>query len=420
MRALFRLIPVGLSALLITSVSVGSANAAPPDYLSDPEFQSLAASASYTRGLAFSWGNLTEKSMTTEKEGGYKVTSETEIGYNAPNGEYGVKFVMEESGGGVIPQNLPLGHVNEEVRAIIDKQRAVGQSVPIPPPSFSYVDWFGSNYNVGDFVDLDRQNLTDVERKALKMLGVPRAEFLVGFDPTPSNPASTPAAVFDIASIVSPAGLLSDISYGAKYSDLAIGNITAAAGEEGSTVYTVPTSLPGAQPEDMDFFFTVNADGVLVKAHSSWETDILSGSFERELVSWDIDAPTLAQPSPDAVVVDRYLYWDTVYYLYDVDNMKMTARYIADSANAAAEVTDTKVTPGLIQRLAKRDADYANLTLRNTKRGVTMGLAEAPWGVQCQVNAVKSKGEWKAVSRCSTPKTPGEDIVPPQPVLPKQ
>jgi len=418
-----RLVPAGLAALLVASASMGSAQAAPPDFLSDPEYRDLASAAIYTSGLTSNWGGVV--STLSAEESSYSYTSKIEVGFNNESQDFGARLVQEFSEGVVVaPQraddslvgNLPgLGGFLDKsgllpsphLSSNVDNDDSVTDI-----PMNKYEQWFGSNFRWGEFMKLDRNN--PVERKALRLLGVPKATFAVGWPWEPYITGRQADTVMTMFNVITPASVLASISGEAAGSSqpTTIGDVTAEAGDEGSTIYSVP--LIDAVPSgNVVFVFTVNADGVLMKVTYAFDDEDFSFSVENELVAWSKTDPVIAQPSPNATVVDRVELSAAVRYLYLEGDLKGAARMVANEANSIAAVANVKVSPVLIQRSAKNLLPQNSIArVTNIRKGVMLTLVDFPQGIKCRVTAEKKKGEWRAVNRCVTPKnfTPSQGV----------
>jgi hypothetical protein len=409
-----RLVPAGLAALLVASASVGSAQAAPPDFLSDPEYRDLAAAAMYTSGLTYNWGGVVSTASVTSPY--YSYTSKVEVGFNDYSQDFGVRLVEESSDGVMAPQQadgslvgtLPgLGSVLDKA-GLLPRPRPHGNAdnddSVTDIPNNKYEMWFGFNFGWGEFMKLDRNNA--VERKALRLLGVPKATFAVGWPGAPYETGGQADAVMTVFNATTPASILAAISGAVADSPQAasVGDVTVEAGGNGSAVYSVP--LIDAVPSGtVVFAFTVNSQGVVVNVTYAFDDGGFSFSVENDLVAWAKEDPVIAQPNPNATVVDRAELTTAVRYLYLEGDMRSAAQMVANEANSIATVANVKVSPALIQRAAKNLLPQNSVVkVSNIRQGVVLTLVDFPRGAKCRVTAEKKKGEWRAINRCVTPK----------------
>lgn len=418
-----RLVPAGLAALLVASVSVGSAQAAPPDFFSDPEYQALAAAATYTSGLTSYWGGVVSSSTITFKEdslSGSTISTNLEVGFNESDSTFGSKLVQDYSRGGITPQQVDdsltasgsgWGNFLHKAGLLTPPSLSTAtgggnDSVSTTPASSmdKYELWFGYHYNWGNFINLHKNDI--VEKKALRLLGAPKAKFAVGWMWDAYWVGDQAGSVLADFNSVSPASVLASLlGETAADPNIILGDVTAEAGANDSTIYSVPLLNLSDSSEILVVVFTVNVDGVLTTVAYGMNDESFDASVSNELVAWKKTDPVVAQPNLNDKVVDRADLTATMRYLYLEEAVKGTARVVANEANSIAMVADVKVSPSLIRRVAKQmGLPNGSVQVTNIRKGVALTLAEFPKGVKCKVTAEKRKGGWQAVNRCTSPK----------------
>lgn len=397
-RSLRRIVPVVTAGALLALPAL-PAHAGAADYTADPDYKALATASVYTQSATIDWANITQTATMEQPSNGFAYTSTVEVGYNTNRGEYAMKQTYTDNGADPAP--MPAARA-----AIIAPAAtpAVTRGADASPSANTAVWWFGANGQWGDYQKIDRRALGPVERQALKALGVPNAQFEIGYNSIDGFMGGYRDAVLDAARTSSPAYGLTLFTNAALGGFFTIDDITSQDNADGTMTYTL-TVTDTATKDSLTATFLVNADGFVttmsyaIDAGADYQASVTS-----VLSNFTGKDSTIAQPNPNAVTVDRAEYRRMAAYFYAADEMRWMARALASDVNYAALLSDVNVSAKMIQRAASSLRESGLLNVTDTSRGVAMNLAEYPRELTCEVR-VKSKGGTKqAVTHCAKPK----------------
>lgn len=408
-----RVVPLGVTALLAGFLPLTAAHAATPDYLADPDFRALAAASVFTQGQTYVGASVHQTAINRDKANDFEVTANIEVGFNQSRAEYNTSMVYEYSGGDITPMPRAVaGGYAQGLDALaardtwlrLTQDTSIATATSLPPVRSTNRDVMKFGYNTvwGDYESLNRAYLSTEGRRALKMLGVPKARYTIGYGFEDGYSASNREVVLEASKSISPAFVLAALSNGALDGYITIDDVTAAPGPDGATIFTV-AATDRAEDLPIDYVFSVNADGIVTEVFLTAETDDFAAETTVTLVGWGSDHAPIAQPNLDSVTVDRRAFRETVDYVYAAGDLKRTTETLANLVNDTARVAGVPVNTAMIQRAARLSVNPYQYDTRDTSRGVTVTMLDHPRGLTCSVQALTRQGAKQAVMRCTTP-----------------
>lgn len=399
-------------AFAATMLSVPSAHAAGPAYLTDPEYQELAVASTFTQALTYVGANVHTTQVASD--GQVRLDIEDASGYDWVAGKAASRFVIAMEGS-MTPQRVArlsksLDAVKDALplmRSLTSRTSPAGTLDDSSVPDIAtYTIWSGYNQETGDFDYLDKALFGPLERQALKNLGVPDATFFVDYGDQNYLPAK---AQTDSAN---PAFALASITNVATEGLIDIGDVTKE--QVGTdTVYRMPITTRDSEAMSIDYLFTVTEDSMVKSIGATVEDSGTTIDFLATLTSWGAKTVVTADLPAGAVIVDRFAFEQEIAALSAMQSVRDFARGVAAESNRVADVAETAASKRLIMRVAA-NMNYGDMIVKGVSKGVAIRSYSYPTdgAFHCTVTVKKHKGQKQASPKCFAPISDGPVVEP--------